>query len=256
MPSSIPLYQPKWIHRRLWAREDNDGQNRRKAFPSNVMPSSWSKNDRSISSSQPECTQKQGPDRLLTIQPTQDQSRLARSSSFSPSVTSTMSSHTVTKCQLTPKKSILSSRTPLSTKHSKHGRSRSGSTHSVKFADAPTYYYDNEYKYAYEDEDDYGECSPPTPSSTAPCLSPSSPPRKGAAAAARTSKVRRVLGRLIFSARRSSERPRISGPFPLWKDKDVDVRSRPSTPSSVRSAPVGRGRPRTIWGRMTACTMQ
>jgi len=257
IPPPVPLYQPKWIHRRLWAREDNDRENRRKLFPSNVMPRSWSKGERNVPPSQPEFTQKQGPNRVVTIQ-THQQFGLARSSSMSASVASTMSSHTVTKCQLTPKKSILSSRTSTSRKHSKHGRSRSGSTQSVKFADAPTYYYDNEYKYAYED-DGYEEYASPTPSSTTTCLLPLSPPRKGATAAAGTSTVRKALGRLIPSTRRSPERPSISGPYPLWKDKDGDdasIRSGKSIPSSVRSAPASRGRVRTFWGRMMACTTQ
>lgn len=250
MASPAPLYQPKWIHRRLWAHEENNSENRRKAFLSNVMPRSWSKG------SQPECIQKQSRDRVVTIQP-QQKFGLARSSSVSPSITSTMSSHTVTKCQLTPKKSILSSRTTTSKKHPKHGRSRSGSTQSVKFADAPTYYYDNEYKYAYaESEDDYEEYASSTPHSTAPCLSPFSPPRRGTQAS--TGKVRRALSRLIFSTRRSIERPYISGPYPLGKDKDVDgesIRSKRSI-SSIRSEPASRGRARTFWGRMLACTTQ
>jgi len=258
IPPPVSLYQPKWIHRRLWAREDNDRENRRKLFPSNVMPRSWSKGDRSVPPSQPEFTQKQGHNRTVMIQ-THQQFGLARSSSMSASVASTMSSRTVTKCQLAPKKSILSSRTSTSTKPSKRGRSRSGSTPSVKFADAPTYYYDNEYKYAYED-DDYEEYASPTPSSTTPCLLPLSPPRKGAATA-RTSRVRHALGRLglLPSTRRSSERPSISGPYPLWKDKDGDdasIRSGKSIPSSVRSAPASRRRVKTFWGRMMACTTQ
>jgi hypothetical protein len=254
IPSPVPVHQQKWIHRRLWARENNKGEHRRNLFPSNVIPHPRSKVNGIVPSSLPRCPEKQSAPVVL-IQPPRQSGILARSSSISTSVTSTMSSHTVTKRQLTPKKSILSTRSSNTTRHSKHGRSRSGSTPSVKFADAPTYYYDNEYKYAYdeESEDDDEEYDSPT-TSTTPCIPPFSP-RKGAVRTS-PSKVRQAFDRLIPFTRRSSERPSISGPYPLCKEKDVDGGSVRSIPFSVRSAPTSKLRVRSFWGRMMACTTQ
>jgi len=255
MPMPLPAtpYQPKWIHRRLWTREEKDGNNGRSSFLSNVISRSWSKADRvAPASAQPECTQKPGPNRVVTVKAPQP---LTRSPSVTPSVSSSISSRTVSKCQLVPKKSILSSSTSLSTKNSKRSRGRSGSSPSVKFAEKPTYYYhDYEFAYEYESEFDKYESRPSSPvSSTAPCLAPSLP-RNGA----QTSKVRQVLSRLMPSTRRPPSRPSISGPYPLWKgDGDGgSIRSVRSIPSSVRSAPASRGKVRTFWGRMMACTMQ
>lgn len=253
MPLPVPPYQPKWIHRRLWTREEKGGNNEQSTFLSNVIPRSWSKADRFASAiTQPECAQKSGPNRVLPIQAPQP---LVRSPSVTPSVSSSISSRTASKCQLVPKKSILSSSTSLATKNSKRSRARSGSSPSVKFAEKPTYYY-HDYEFAYEHGSEFDKCEsrPSSPvSSTAPCFSPSLP-RKGT----QTSTVRQVLSRLMPSARRSPARPSISGPYPLWKG-DADggsIRSVRSIPSSVRSAPASRSRVRTFWGRMMACTMQ
>jgi len=252
MPSPVPVHQQKWIHRRLWARENNEAEPRRNLFLSSVIPRSRSKIDESVPSSLPGCPEKQDP--VVLIQASRRPGGLARSPSVSTSFTSTMSSHTSTKCQLTPKKSILSTRSSGMMKHSKHGRSRSGSTQSVKFADAPTYYYDNEYKYAYDEgsEDEDEEYDSPT-TSTTPCIPPFSPTRKGTA---RTSPsiVRQALDRFIPFTRRPSERPSISGPYPLCKDKDGDGGSVRSIPFSVRSAPASRRKVRSFWGRMITCT--
>lgn len=254
MPPPVPLHYPKWIHRRLWAREDIGRGTPRNLFPSDVMACPRSKGDRNAPSLLPECIGKQRPS-WVTMQQTQQQDRLARSCSVSTSIASTMSSSTVTKCQLTPKKSILSSRTSVSRRQSKHGRSRSASTPSVKFADAPTYYHDNEYKYAYDEGDEDEECTPLTPSSTTPCISHLSLSPKDSAARVRpsSSKVRQALVRFIPSiTQRPPERPSISGPYPLWKEKDADTGSI----RSVRSAPASRDKAKTFWGRMMACTAQ
>jgi hypothetical protein len=254
MPLPVTPYQPKWIHRRLWTSEEKDGNNGKSSFLSNVIPRSWSKPDSFTPATavQPECTQKPGPNRVVTVQAPHP---LARSPSVTPSVSSSISSRTASKCQLVPKKSILSSSTSLSMKNSKRGRARSGSSPSVKFAEKPTYYYhDYEFAYEYESEFDKYETRPSSPvSSTMPCLSPSIP-RKGT----QTSKVRQVLSRLMPSTRRPPERPSISGPYPLWKgDGDgSSIRSVRSIPCSVRSAPASRSKVRTLWGRMMACTMQ
>lgn len=260
-PSPMP-FQSKWIHRRLWAHDDKQGDDsRRNSLLGSVMPRSWSKADRAA---RIVCPEKPTTDRVISIAHL-SRPPLARSSSVSPSITSSLaSSRTAGK----PTKSILSSRASISTKASKLTRSRSGTAPSVKFADAPTYYYDYEYKYSYghrevpecEGVEAY-ESQPPSPAppSTTPCVSS---PRKSAAAAttARANKVRQALGRLIPSAaRKSADRPSvsfISGPYPLWKDNDNgSIRSGRSIPSSVRSAPASQSRVKTFWGRMMACTL-
>lgn len=250
MPLPVPPYQPKWIHRRLWTSEEKDGNNGKDSFLCNVIPRSWSKADRfTPPTMHPECIQKPGPNRIVTVQAPHP---LARSPSVTPSVASSVSSHIVSKCQLVPKKSILSSSTSLATKNSKRGRSRSGSSPLVKFAEKPTYYY-HDYEFAYEYESDYDKYDSRPSSPAVPCLSASIP-----RTSTQTSKVRQVLSRLMSSTRRPPERPSISGPYPLWKgDGDCSsIRSVRSIPSSVRSAPASRSKVRTFWGRMMACTMQ
>lgn len=257
MPLPPIKFQSKWIHRRLWEREDQPGSGRRNSLLGTVVPRSWSKDraGRNTSSSE-----KSTANRFAIV----GQPPLARSSSVSPSIASSLaSSRTVGK----PAKSAMSSRASISTKASKMTRSGSGTAPSVKFADAPTYYYDYEYKYSHahghpaisECEVEFHSPPPsPAPSSTASCHN-SLPHRSvAAAAAARASKVRQALQRLLPAARRPTDRfstISISGPYPLWKDSDgASIRSCRSIPSSVQSAPASRSKVRTFWGRVMACT--
>jgi len=261
LPSPIKL-QPKWIHRRLWASEDPLAESHRSSLLGTVVPRSWSKdraarNNTSLSEKAISTTN----DHVATVK---QPGALARSASISPSIASSVrSSRTAVK----PAKSALTSQRTISTKPSRISRSCSGSAHSVKFADVPTYYYDYEYEYhAHEhptiSESDVEFHSPPLPPSPAPLTTFSrdfTAPRESArvTSSCRANKVRQALKRLLpTTIPRSSLRSStisISGPYPLWKDSDgASIRSERSIPSSVRSVPATHSKAKNFWGRVMA----
>ena len=262
---SVPIHQPKWIHRKLWAREEKEGESRRSSFLSNLKQRSWGRTSEKGPPSPP-YTEKYGAGKVVSIQAPLQPVDLERSPSVSTSIASAISlatsSHTTSSKHAKPTKSILSSRDSLALK--KHGRARSGSgsalsVKSVKFTEAPTVYYDTEYTYEQVvHEEEYRPCSP-VPSSTTPCFSNSSCPAiqsKRPTTTWTSIRLRDAFSRLLPSSRRPHERPTISGPYPLRKDADsASIRSGRSI-SSVRSAPISRARVKNLWGRITiACTM-
>lgn len=257
MPLPSPIkFQSKWIHRRLWAREDQSGDSRRNSLLGTVVPRSWSKDRAGRNTSE-----KSTVNRFAAV----EQPALARSSSISPSIASSMGS---SRAAAKPTKSALSSRASISTKASRITRAGSGSAPSVKFADAPTYYHDYEYQYhahghppiSEYDAEFHSPLPSPAASPTVPCANPS--PRHSVITAPATcgNKVRKALKRLLpTTPRHSTTRSStisISGPYPLWKDNDgASIRSGRSIPSSVQSAPASRSKVNTFWGRMMARTM-
>ena len=264
---SVPIYQPKWIHRKLWARDEKEGESRRSSFLSNLKRRSWGRSSEKGPPS-PACTEKPGAEKVVSIQAPLQPVDLERSPSASTSITSAISlatsSYTTSSKYAKPTKSILSSRDSLALK--KHGRMRSGSgsalsVKSVKFTEAPTVYYDTEYAYEHvvHEEEECRPCSPVS-SSTTPCFSNPSCPvtqSKRPTTTWTSIRLRETFSRLLPSSRRPYERPTISGPYPLRKDTDgASIRSGRSI-SSVQSAPVSRARVKNLWGRITiACTMQ
>ena len=166
MPS-VPIHQPKWIHQKLWAREEKEDESRRSSFLSNLKQRSWGRGHHHHHTSRNMAQGRWFPYKHPYSQLTWNVLLLSQHPLHQPFRSLPLHSSKHAK----PTKSIFSSHDSLALK--KHGRARSGSgsalsVKSVKFTEAPTVYYDTEYTYEQVVHwEEYRPCSP-APSSTTP----------------------------------------------------------------------------------------